>query len=113
MAKLTDKELQSLKEQLEKEAGELEAQLSTAKKSPEFGSDVETDFSEEADEAEEFSKNLGVQDVLKSRLQDIETALEKIARGEYGKCEQCGQDIPLEVLKVNPESRLCKACKVK
>ena len=111
MAKLTEKQLQELKEQLEREAGELEAQLSTAKKTPDFGSDTETDFSEEADEAEELSKNLGLQDTFKERLNNIENALDKITRGEYGKCEQCGQDIPLEVLKVNPESRLCKACK--
>lgn len=110
---LSEKELQSLKEQLEKEAGELEAQLGSVSKSPEMGSDVETDFSEEADEAEEFSSNLGLQEVLKTRMQDIEAALEKISKGAYGKCEKCGMDIPLEVLRVNPESRLCKNCKTK
>jgi len=108
---LTEKDLQNLKEQLEKEAGELEAQLSTAKKGSDFGSDVETDFSEEADEAEEFAANLGMQDSLKDRMQDIENALDKILRGAYGKCEKCGMEIPMEVLKVNPESRLCKDCK--
>ena len=113
MSHLNEKELQSLKEKLEKEAGELEAQLATAKKTPEFGSDVETDWSEEADEAEEFSKDLGVQDTLKERLNDIEHALDKMTRNEYGKCEKCGMDISMELLKVNPESRLCKECKVK
>src|SRR3989344_728357 len=113
MSHLNEKELQSLKEALEKEAGELEAQLSTAKKNPEFGSDTETDFSEEADEAEEFSKDLGMQDVLKSRLQDIEAALDKMAQGKYGKCEKCGMDIGQEVLKASPESKLCKHCKAK
>jgi DnaK suppressor protein len=111
MSHLSEKELQDLKEQLEKEAGELEAQLKTVSKSPEFGSDTETDFSEEADEAEEFADNLGLQDTLKARLRDIEEALDKMLRNEYGKCENCGQDIPLEVLKANPESKLCKNCK--
>lgn len=110
---LNEKDLQDLKEQLEKEAGELEVQLGAVSKTPEMGSDTETDFSEEADEAEEFSGNLGLQDVLKSRLQDIEAALDKMAQGKYGRCEKCGMDIPLEVLKVNPESRLCKNCKQK
>jgi len=108
---LTEKELQDLKEQLEKEAGELEAQLKTVSKAPDFGSDTETDFSEEADEAEEFSNDLGLQEALKTRLQDIEAALDKMARNEYGKCEKCGMDIELEVLKINPESKLCKMCK--
>lgn len=109
----TEKQLQELKEQLEKEAGELEAQLSSVTKTADFGSDTETDFSEEADEAEELSSNLGMQDALKERLQDIESALEKMNRGEYGKCENCGKEIPLEVLRAVPESRLCKDCKAK
>lgn len=111
MSHLTDKQLQELKEQLEKEAGELEAQLGAVSKTPEMGSDTETDFSEEADEAEEFSGNLGMQDVLKTRLQDIEAALDKMTKGKYGKCEKCGMDIEMEVLKVSPESKLCKMCK--
>jgi len=112
MSHLSENELQNLKEQLEKEAGELEAQLATVSKNPEMGSDTETDFSEEADEAEEFSDNLGLQDTFKSRLQDIEAALDKMARGQYGKCEKCGMEILMEVLKVNPESKLCKMCKI-
>ncbi|MBI3046226.1 MAG: hypothetical protein HYY86_01605 [Candidatus Harrisonbacteria bacterium] len=111
MSNLSEKELQNLKEQLEKEAGELEAQFGVVSKTPEMGSDVESDFSEEADEAEELSNNLGMQDTLKSRLQDIEAALDKMAQGKYGKCEKCGMDIEPEVLKANPESRLCKMCK--
>lgn len=108
---LTEKELQSLKEQLEKEAGELEAQLATVSKTPEFGTDVDH-FDEEADEAEEFANNLGMRDVLKFRLRDIEAALDKMVRGQYGKCEKCGKEISMEVLKANPESRLCKNCKM-
>jgi RNA polymerase-binding protein DksA len=113
MSQLNEKQLQELKEQLEKEAGELEAQLSSVSREADFGSDTETDFSQEADEAEEFSNNLGMQEALKERLQNIEHALEKMNRGTYGKCENCGKDIPLEVLKAAPESRLCKNCKAK
>ena len=113
MSHLSEKELQSLKEQLEKEAGELEAQLGSVSKDKDFGSDVESDFSEEADEAEEFSNDLGTKDVLKERLKDIETALDKMTRGEYGHCENCKKGISLEVLKADPESKFCKECKVK
>ena len=107
MSHLNEKDLQNLKEQLEKEAGELEVQLNQASKNPDFGSDTETDFSEEADEAEELSKNLGMQDVLKSRMQDIETALDKMTRGQYGKCEKCGKEIPVERLEANPAAEFC------
>ncbi len=110
---LNESELQNLKEQLEKEAGELEVQLGRHKGNTDFGNDNETDFSEEADEAEEFSNDLGIQDALKERMNDIERALDKMTRNEYGKCENCGKDISIDLLKVNPESRLCKECKLK
>ena len=110
---LNEKDLQNFKEQLEKDAGELEARLKELSKSPDFGNDVETDFSEEADEAEEFAANLGEADTFKTRLQAVETALDKMAKGEYGKCETCGMDIELEVFKAAPESKLCKTCKNK
>lgn len=112
MASLTEQELQLLKEQLEKEAGELEPALMAAKKDAEFGSDIDH-FDEEADEAEEFANNLGLRETLKERMADIELALEKMEKGGYGKCENCKNDISFEILKVNPESRLCKSCKSK
>lgn len=106
--------MQELKEQLEKEAGELEVEIKDASKEPEYGTDVEGEMAEEeADEAEEEGLELGVKQVLKERMEDIENALEKIIKGSYGKCEQCGKDIPLEVLRVNPESRHCKNCNTK
>lgn len=111
---INEKDLQLLKEKLEKEAGELDVEVSRHSKAPDFGDDVEgEDMSEEADEAEETGNDLGITTSLKSRLADIELALDKINRNEYGKCENCGKDIPLELLKVDPESRLCKDCKLK
>lgn len=108
---LAEKEITGLKEQLEKEAGELEVQLKEEKKTVDFGSDIDS-FEEEEDETEETAKQLGVQEALKGRLEDIEHALDKILKGGYGVCEKCGQEISLELLKVNPESRLCKNCKI-
>ena len=109
---MDSKTLQDLKEQLEKTAGELEVEIKDAKKTPDFGNDTEGGvFEEEADEAEEEGLQLGVQQALKERLSDIENAIEKIVRGNYGKCEKCGMEISMEVLRVNPESRFCKACK--
>ncbi|MDP3999430.1 MAG: TraR/DksA C4-type zinc finger protein [bacterium] len=111
---MDSKILQDLKEQLEKTAGELEVEIKDAKKSPDFGSDTEGGvFEEEADEAEEEGLQLGVQQALKERLGDVENAIEKIVRGNYGKCEKCSMEISMEVLRVNPESRFCKDCKNK
>ncbi|MEX0798188.1 MAG: TraR/DksA family transcriptional regulator [Bacteriovoracaceae bacterium] len=38
-------------------------------------------------------------------------ALEKIEQGEYGVCEECGEDIRFERLKARPTAELCIACK--
>ena len=108
---LSEKEIQQLKEQLEREAGNLEVQVKEDTKTPSFGDDVESDYSEEADEAEEFGNNAGIKDALKGRLGDIEQALDKIMHGTYGTCESCSEEISIELLKANPESRLCQPCK--
>ncbi|MEK7146949.1 MAG: hypothetical protein AAB772_01695, partial [Patescibacteria group bacterium] len=66
---------------------------------------------EEADEAEEFGNRLSVVKTLKERLQNVEAALVKINESRYGSCEKCGKEISWEVLKIDPESRYCQACK--
>ncbi len=43
-------------------------------------------------------------------LEEIHRALVKIPAGVYGTCEDCRQPIPLERLRVVPETRYCLAC---
>ncbi len=111
---LDKKTLDELKEKLLKTEKDLEAELKGLGEVPDMGSDVEGEVAEEeADEAEEYSGNLGVKDALKARLQNVKSALREMADDSYGKCKTCGMDIELEVLNVDPESRLCKMCKAK
>ena len=49
-------------------------------------------------------------EVLRSRQQKIEHALQMIALGEYGFCEHCGEQIPPERLEVLPEATQCTNC---
>ena len=42
---------------------------------------------------------------------EIDAALEKIASGKYGICENCGQLIAKARLEALPYARLCIACK--
>lgn len=112
--KLDAKTLGELKVKLLKTEKDLEAELKALGEVPDMGSDVEGEVAdEESDEAEEYSGNLGVKDSLKERLQNVKSALREMADDSYGKCKDCGMDIELEVLKVDPESRLCKSCKAK
>jgi DnaK suppressor protein len=42
---------------------------------------------------------------LREQLAEVEHALSKFALGTYGRCEQCGQPIPLARLRAFPEAR--------
>jgi DnaK suppressor protein len=44
-------------------------------------------------------------------LYHIDQALERVRRDEYGKCEECGEDIARGRLDVVPHARLCSRCK--
>lgn len=53
--------------------------------------------------------NLG--EVQRQKLRDIETALERIASGEYAVCLRCGEEIAQRRMEVRPFSRYCIECK--
>jgi DnaK suppressor protein len=48
--------------------------------------------------------------LLQSKLRLIEAALQRWQQGEYGCCEECGEDIPLKRLEVVPWAAFCVAC---
>lgn len=58
----------------------------------------------------EAEKNFSFRTRDKFLLSEIQTALNKIAEGTYGICEQCGKEIAEERLEVRPYSRLCINC---
>lgn len=44
-------------------------------------------------------------------LKLIDEALERINNGEYGKCDECGEDIPFKRLEYKPFASYCVSCK--
>jgi DnaK suppressor protein len=119
-----NKKLQELKEKLEKEKINIEKELKRfAKKDKKLKGDWDTIFphwdgdsgssalERAADEVEEYSTLLPIEYSLESKLKNINLALEKIKKGNYGICEKCGQQIPLGRLKISPEARFCLKCK--
>jgi DnaK suppressor protein len=109
---MTEEKIKTYKAALEKERAEIIAEIAKNEKPVDFGSDIDH-FDEETDEAEETSNQLAVAQDLKLRVDDIDVALEKIQEGKYGICENCGKEIEAEILDIDPESRLCKNCKLK
>ncbi|MFC1595185.1 TraR/DksA family transcriptional regulator [Patescibacteria group bacterium] len=67
------------------------------------------DKNEMADEVTAFDNALGVEAKLEERLIRVRDALEKIEKGNYGKCEKCRKKIDIERLKANPAAQNCMA----
>ena len=115
--------MQKLKEKLEADRKSLEEELSRfAKKDHQLKGDWDTTFpkfDEEiggsaletaADEVEEYESRLPIEYSLEIRLRDINLALEKIEKGQYGECEKCNKKIDENRLEVCPEARFCLGC---
>lgn len=44
------------------------------------------------------------------QVKEIQDALDRIKHGEYGQCEDCGETIPEQRLRLFPAARLCVRC---
>jgi len=57
----------------------------------------------------EREKDAAILTTLTARASEIDAALERVERGTYGKCETCGEEIPVERLDMFPDARFCVA----
>ena len=76
-------------------------------------SDIERDVGDEVDNSmveQERELNLILQDREKQHLEAIEEALQRIETGEYGFCDECGDQIDQKRLMVMPLAQLCITC---
>jgi DnaK suppressor protein len=51
--------------------------------------------------------------LLGQNREQVEHALERMAEGRYGICEDCGERIPAERLRFRPESTRCVDCQAR
>ncbi len=70
----------------------------------------ETEREDEDGNLERTSTVSRTQD-LERQLREIDRALERMERGTYGLCEQCGTPIDPARLEFMPETPLCVTCK--
>jgi DnaK suppressor protein len=70
-------------------------------------------MAEDASETFEHEKSLALLQNLRSIESQVERALSKLERGEYGRCEDCGKQIAEERLAAIPYATLCIECKAK
>jgi RNA polymerase-binding transcription factor DksA len=68
------------------------------------------DWTERATETEndEVLEGLGAQEIGEIAL--IRDALERIERGTYGTCKECGKAIPVDRLRALPHATACVGC---
>jgi RNA polymerase-binding transcription factor DksA len=53
--------------------------------------------------------DLSAVDLIGSRLEEVEAALQRLEEGSYGSCETCGGPIGPERLDADPLARTCEA----
>ncbi|MDA3901935.1 MAG: TraR/DksA family transcriptional regulator [Desulfuromusa sp.] len=54
---------------------------------------------------------MSLSETQRSRVRDIDAALERMDKGVYGLCMRCEEEIPARRMEVRPFSRYCVDCK--
>jgi len=105
-----DAGLRRLRDEAESEVATLAADLrSLFEASRSSNADDEHD-PEGATIAFERAQLIAVLGSARHRLAELELALERLAAGEYGRCERCAKPIPPERLAARPAARTCVTC---
>lgn len=114
---LDQQTLEGLKEKLTQEKERVKEELGRIAKPTKVADNYDTTFDnigededENATEVEEYTDNLALEAVFEKQLKEISTALEKIEKGAYGKCENCQNEIPLKRLEAYPAAKTCSNC---
>lgn len=102
-----EKEKKKLEDELKKFASPTENPENFETKYEDFGDDRD----DNASEVEEYSDNIALENNLEMQLKEVNNSLEKIAKNTYGICENCGEEIDIERLKVYPAAKACIKCK--
>ncbi len=93
------------KMRIEEELGQFATKNDSGEYSADFPDDLGSERSENANEVEEYTDRLAVENSLEQKLTDINDALERIEQGAYGLDEQTGEPIVIERLEVYPAAR--------
>jgi RNA polymerase-binding protein DksA len=117
--KFDKKQLAEIRQQLERERGNLLAQLDelTADSFDGTQSDMtgevglDDDFADAGSATFERERDLSIQNNVRDLIDQMNRAIQRIEDGNYGTCERCGNPIEAARLKALPHALLCMDCK--
>lgn len=110
------KTLNSIKRVLLRQQKEIEENIEEMEKEDPVKGEVLAESSEPGTDsfiADSHTKTLVLEEQLKKAKTSISSALSKMTRGAYGRCEKCGQKIELKRLLAMPTAALCLGCSAK
>ncbi len=104
-----EQEIAEIKKQLLKMREEILSRLQKARTEDRGGRDI-GDEGDAAQDTISRETNIALENRDIETLREIDYALKKMEKGTYGICESCGDEIPIERLKVLPFARYCLEC---
>lgn len=111
---MTDSELRTLLEVLQREASERTAALASALRELTHDRTGQSDDDEHDPEgvplSAEWSRLSGLLDGARDEQRQVDDALARMDAGTYGVCANCGRRIPVARLRVRPFAEYCVPC---
>jgi DnaK suppressor protein len=106
-------QLDSIRATLGDEKTQLEKQLAEHGASEDGAVEIDAgeSFADSAHATTERGELLSLVEQLRNTVTEVTAALERLDDGTYGKCQSCGETIPLERLEAIPTATLCVNCK--
>lgn len=109
MMKTTD--LARIRKDLENRRAALQAKLREESQILEAGPGENPDRGSLARRYADRQFNLAIHERTSAQLEQVEQALERLGRDDYGKCKNCGKQIARARLEALPHAVLCVDCK--
>jgi DnaK suppressor protein len=111
---LKKKELQDIRKRLTERRDELVLKLAEFRnQSKEVETEVAQDLADKAESSYTKEFLLSLSDAEREQLFQIDAALKRIAKGEFGQCQMCQKEIGKKRLNALPWTPLCIDCQEK
>lgn len=104
------KQLEGLKKQLIQYKDDLLRNVKNNDSNIQDKSDEVRDSVDVATDYYERELAIGLSESDRQKLQQVEDALDRIEKGDYGKCDECGGLIGIPRLEALPFAKLCIEC---